>query len=331
MFRPATRRQSRLRMTIDGPAGSGKTYTGLRFAHGLARGGRIALIDTERGSASKYAGESPDGQAWQFDVLEMSSFSPERYTEAIQTAGRLGYNVLVIDSLSHAWEGKDGALETKDKVGGYNQFTAWRMVTPMHNRMIDAILQSPCHVITTMRSRMEYVQELDEKGRVTAVRRVGMAPVQRPGMEYEFDIVADMDWAHILTVSKSRCSAVADLRVERPGLGFVEMLLEWLESGTEGIRVEASTTVTPMPVAPASIVQQPAIAPIAQSEPALIPPNLQLYFVGLLTDMMATYGVEAVQAANGGTMPTTIEEAELTKIVLESRYQPQEADHGQHQ
>lgn len=230
MFQKATRKKSKLRMTIDGPAGSGKTYSALRFAHVLANGGKIAFIDTERGSASKYIGENPDGIVWDFDVAELDSFSPEKYTQAIQYAGKAGYDVLVIDSLSHAWEGKDGALEIKDRAGG-NQWTAWRNVTPIHNRMVDAILQSPLHVITTMRSRMEYVQEADERGK-TVIRKVGMAPIQRPGMEYEFDIVCDIDWSHILTVSKSRCSAIADLKLEKPGPNFIMPIVEWLETGT---------------------------------------------------------------------------------------------------
>jgi hypothetical protein len=216
-------------MTIDGPAGSGKSYTALRFAHALASGGKIAAIDTERGSLSKYVGDKPDEVVWNFDVVELKDFSPEKYTEMIQAAGKMGYAVLVIDSLSHAWEGVGGALEIKDRQGG-NQWTAWRNVTPIHNRMIDAILQSPCHVITTMRSRMEYVQETDDKGKIN-IRKVGMAPIQRPGMEYEFDIVADMDWSHILTVSKSRCSAVADMKVEKPGPYFLQPVMDWLQSG----------------------------------------------------------------------------------------------------
>jgi nucleoside-triphosphatase THEP1 len=229
-FKAATKQQSRLRMTIDGPAGGGKTFTALRFAHALAAGRPIAFIDTERGSASKYVGEAPDGTPWAFDVIELTTFSPETYTEAIESAGRAGYAVLIIDSLSHAWEGKGGALEIKDRVGG-NQFTAWRQVTPMHNRMIDAILQSSCHVITTMRSRMEYVQDTDEKGKVLGVRKVGMSPIQRPGMEYEMDVVCDIDWAHILTVSKSRCSAIQDAKREKPGPEFLTPLIEWLTSG----------------------------------------------------------------------------------------------------
>jgi hypothetical protein len=219
MFKQATKQQSRLRMTIDGPAGSGKTFTALRFAHSLARGGKIAVIDTERGSASKYVGEAPDGIPWAFDVAELTTFAPSNYVEAINSAAIAGYAVLVIDSLSHAWEGKGGALEMKDKSGDKNQYTAWRAVTPEHNRMIDAILQAPMHVITSMRSRMEYVQEQNEAGR-TVIRKVGMAPIQRPGMEYEFDIVCDVDQEHNLRVTKSRCNAMADQQANRPGPSF---------------------------------------------------------------------------------------------------------------
>lgn len=265
-FRKAERRQTRLRMTIDGPSGSGKTYTALRFAHALAAGGRIAVIDTEHGSAAKYVGEAPDGMPWDFDTVALATFSPERYTEMINLAGKSGYAVLVIDSLSHAWEGVGGALEIKDRQGG-NQWTAWRQVTPIHNRMVEAILQSPCHVITTMRSRMEYVQETDEHGK-TVIRKVGLSPVQRPGMEYEFDLVLDMDWSHILRVSKSRCSAVADLVIDRPGPAFMVPVIEWLTSGS-AVRV-----------AP----------PVSFDE------------------LVARYGAEAILGASGGTIPTTPEE-----------------------
>lgn len=237
MFKQATKQQSRLRMTIDGPAGSGKTFTALRFAHSLARGGKIAVIDTERGSASKYVGEAPDGIPWAFDVAELTTFAPSNYVEAINSAAIAGYAVLVIDSLSHAWEGKGGALEMKDKSGDKNQYTAWRAVTPEHNRMIDAILQAPMHVITSMRSRMEYVQEQNEAGR-TVIRKVGMAPIQRPGMEYEFDIVCDVDQEHNLRVTKSRCNAMADQQANRPGPSFFAPLVAWLESGSaEALRV----------------------------------------------------------------------------------------------
>lgn len=279
MFQRATRQKSRLRMTIDGPAGSGKTYTALRFAHALANGGKIAYIDTERGSASKYVGEAPDGVPWEFDVVELNTFSPEKYTEAILAAGRMGYQVLVIDSLSHAWEGVGGALEIKQRVG--ESWSAWRHVTPIHNRMIDAILQAPMHIITTMRSRMEYVQETDDRGKII-IRRIGLSPIQRPGAEYEFDIVADIDWSHILTVSKSRCPAVADKVVEKPGPEFINPVIQWLSSGTEQ-----------------PVVQQPVVKEVS------------------LDDLVARYDVEKIMEANGGMIPSTDEEVRQVAQILE--------------
>lgn len=289
MFKQATKLQSKLRMTIDGPAGSGKTFTALRFAHALQEkfGGKIAFIDTERGSASKYVGESPDGIPWEFDVLELTTFSPEKYTEAINLAGRMGYSVLVVDSLSHAWEGAGGALEIKQKYG--ESWSSWRHVTPIHNKMVDAILQCPCHVITSMRSRMEYVQENDSNGK-TVIRRVGMAPVQRPGMEFEFDILCDMDWAHIMTVAKSRCSAVADMTVEKPGPDFMRPVIEWLSAG--------------------GIPQQP--------EPVFVPaePVSSVSNAITLDELLGMFPAEAILEKNDGRIPSTQEEVDKVASLL---------------
>lgn len=304
MFKQAVKSQSKLRMTIDGPAGSGKTYTALRFAHAIARqsGGKIAVIDTERGSASKYVGESPDGYPWQFDVLELTTFSPEKYTEAVIAAGRAGYAVLVIDSLSHAWEGTGGALEIKDRVSSAsseNSYTAWRHVTPLHNRMIDTILQAPMHVITTMRSRTEYVPEAGPNGKITNIRRVGLAPVQRPGMEYEFDLVCDMDWSHIMTVGKSRCSAVADARLEKPGAEFVAALLDWLS----GAAVEPAQFAPATPATPAAPVEA---APVAAAEEN----------VWTLEKLLTLYSPDLIMQANEGKIPATQEEINTVAMFL---------------
>lgn len=288
MFRQATKTQSRLRMTIDGPAGSGKTYTALRLAHALIQAfpGKIALIDTERGSASKYSGEAPDGIPWRFDTRELTTFSPDEYTKAILAAGSLGYSVLIVDSLSHAWEGVGGALELKQKAG--EAWSAWRQVTPIHNRMIDAILQSSCHVITTMRSRMEHVQETDSNGRIT-IRKVGMAPIQRPGMEYEFDLVCDFDWAHIMTVSKSRCSAVADMVVNKPGPDFIQPVIEWLKGGDE-------------PMAPAPVESIPAVVPVVSNF--------------TLDQLVNLFGAEKIMVANEGKIPGTQDEINAVAMKL---------------
>ncbi len=225
-FAKATKQQSKLRMALIGPSGSGKTYTALNIAKHM--GGRTALIDTERGSASKYA------DLFDFDVLELHVFSPDTYREAIEAASAAGYDNLIIDSLSHAWMGKDGALEQVDKAakrsGSGNTFTAWREVTPMHNAMVDAILQARCHVIATMRAKTEYIVEKDERGK-TAPRKVGLAPVQRDGLEYEFDVVADMDLDNNMIVSKTRCPQLAGAVIPKPGEDVASILKEWTGNG----------------------------------------------------------------------------------------------------
>ena len=194
---------------------------------------RIAAIGTEFGALEKYLGEKPDGIPFDFDICELDSFAPTEYTGLIEDAGRNGYAIVVIDSLSHAWSGKGGALEIKDQSKDKNQYTAWRDVTPMHTRMIDSILQSPCHVFASLRSKTEYIMEKNAEGK-TVPLKVGTEPIQRAGMEYEFDIFAEMDAAHILKVSKSRCSAIQDLMMSKPGPALAHALGEWISTGTVG-------------------------------------------------------------------------------------------------
>jgi hypothetical protein len=236
MFKPATRQQARLRLGLVGPAGSGKTYTALRVAHGL--GERIALIDTEHGSASKYAGEVEDGHPFRFDAIDLSTmrggFSPDNYIAAIEAAGRAGYDVCVIDSLSHAWSGPGGVLDIVDKAASRsnnNTYAGWRTGTPAHNRLIDAILASPCHVVATMRSKAEYVIEKDERTGKNAPRKIGTQPIQREGMDFEFDVVGDLDQDHKLVITKTRCSALDGAVITKPGADLARALRDWLGQG----------------------------------------------------------------------------------------------------
>lgn len=226
-FVKATKAKSKARIALCGPSGSGKTFTSLTLATNM--GGRVAVIDTERGSASKYADE------FQFDVMELDSFHPQKFIDGIREAEVAGYDVLVIDSLSHAWMGKDGILELHDKATAkqktQNSFTAWRDVTPIHNQLIDTILQSKLHIIVTMRSKTEYVQT-EENGK-KAIKKVGMAPVQRDGMEYEFDIVGDMDFDNNLIITKTRCRKLTGEVIKRPGEETAETIKEWLSDGVE--------------------------------------------------------------------------------------------------
>lgn len=228
-FRKAVKSQRKARIALIGPSGSGKTYTALEIATGLAGpGGRIALIDTENASASLYA------DRFDFDTLNLDTFSPKVYTEAIRAAEEAGYDVIIIDSLSHAWAGKDGALEQVDKAAARakgNTFAAWREVTPQHNALVDALVRCKAHVVVTMRAKTEYVVEKDEKTGKTTPRKVGMAPIQRDGLEYEFDIVADMDLEHRFIVSKSRMSDLADEVITRPTAELGERIRVWLEDG----------------------------------------------------------------------------------------------------
>jgi len=134
--------------------------------------------------------------------------------------------------LSHAWAGKGGALELVDeaarKMKSNNTFAAWRDVTPLHNRLLDAILGTDCHLIATLRSKMENIQDKDEKGR-TLIRKVGLQAVQREGVEYEFDVVGEMDLDHALTITKSRCPSLADRVFSSPNGEVSTKLKDWLQ------------------------------------------------------------------------------------------------------
>lgn len=232
-----TKRVSRLRMALVGPTGSGKTYTALLFARALTDG-KILVVDTERSSAALYADLfNKDGR---IDVVELPDFAPATYVEAIELAAREGYGAIVIDSLSHAWMGKDGALEQVDKIAkrsqSGNSFNAWREVTPMHNNLVDSMLVAPLHVIACMRAKTEYVVETGSNGK-TAPRKVGLAPIQRDGMEYEFDIVADLDFENNFIVTKTRMAALTGRVVNKPKSAIAEEIRAWLESGAEAAKL----------------------------------------------------------------------------------------------
>lgn len=223
-FSRATKKNAFLRLALTGPSGSGKTYTALSVA--TAMGGKIALIDTERGSASKYA------DLFEFDTLELQSFHPQRYIEAIKEAETTGYDIIIIDSLSHAWIGKDGALELVDRIAraskSQNSYVAWRDVTPLQNTLVDTMIGAKAHIIASMRTKTEYVQEKDDRGR-TSIRKVGLAPIQREGLEHEFDIVGELDHQNTLVVSKTRCPDLQGAVIEKPGREIAEVLVAWLK------------------------------------------------------------------------------------------------------
>ena len=198
MFHPAKRSSAKLRLALCGPSGSGKTYSALRIAQGL--GGRIALIDTERGSGELYS------DMCAYDVAQLNPpFTPARYIEAIRAAEKAKYDIVIIDSLSHAWSGPGGVLEMQDQAAKAlkNSFAAWREITPEHNKLVDTLLQTDLHIIVTMRTKTAY--EIQQEPGKTKVVKVGLAPVQREGLEYEFTVVLDLSVdGHIATGTKDR-------------------------------------------------------------------------------------------------------------------------------
>lgn len=231
MFKKAARTKARLRMALIGPSGSGKTYSALALATGL--GGRIALIDTERGSGELYADQ------FDYDTLQLEPpFTPKKYIDAIRAAEDAGYSTVIIDSLSHAWAGEGGILDIHDnKTRGSsssNGFAAWRDVTPQHERIVNALLGAKLHVIGTIRTKTAYEVVEDERGK-KAPKRIGLAPIQRQGLEYEFTCVLDLAVdSHIASASKDRTSLF-------DGHNFIitqetgKLLAEWLDSGDDPV------------------------------------------------------------------------------------------------
>lgn len=229
-FTKAVRKRAKLRLALTGPSGSGKTYSALMLAKGL--GGKVAVIDTEHGSASLYS------HLLEFDALELQPpYSPERYIEAIKAAERAGYDVIVIDSTTHEWSGSGGCLEINEKTAQSkfrgNTWSAWNDTTPRHRAFIDAMLQANAHVIATGRSKTETAQ-VDDGSRKKVVK-LGMKTEQRDGFEYEFTVVLDLVHdGHYATASKDRTGLFGgDPKAISAETGA--SLLAWLDGGADPV------------------------------------------------------------------------------------------------
>lgn len=217
--RKATKSQAKARVALDGPSGSGKTYGAILLATGIGK--RIAVIDTENSSADLYADLAD------YDVVPFDPpYSPDRYCEAIKYCEDEGYDVIIIDSISHEWNGPGGCLEIQSGLGG--RFQDWAKVTPRHQRFIDAILRSKAHVICTCRTKTSY--EVDEKSR--KVTKVGTAPQQRDGLDYEMTVVFDLTQQHYAVATKDR-TRLFDGREEMITADTGKRLASWLNSGGE--------------------------------------------------------------------------------------------------
>ncbi len=253
-FKKAERTQAWLKIALTGPSGSGKTFSGLIIAAGIGK--KIAVVDTENGSASLYADMDKGPLAGIiFDALELTPpYTIAKYVEAIEAAEKAGYDVLIIDSISHAWAGEGGLLDKKtalDARGG-NSYTNWATITPEQERFKARILQADMHIICTMRSKQDYVLELNDKGK-QAPKKVGLAPIQRDGMEYEFTTVLDIAMDHNAVASKDR-TGLFDGQVFKPTKETGAKIMKWLRAA----KPQAPKPAPAPPQAGSAATAQPA-------------------------------------------------------------------------
>lgn len=229
-FKKAERKQAKLRLAITGPAGSGKTFSALLIAAGMGK--RIAVIDTENHSAESYEGEPGIPP---FDVLMIDPpYTLDKYLNAMRLAIDMKYEVGIIDSITHAWAGEGGLLDKKnalDLSGRGNSYTNWAGITKEQELFKSKLLHFPSHLIVTMRSKQDYVLEVNERGKQVPTK-IGMAPIQREGMEYEFSMVLDMDMEHTAKVTKTRIK-IFDRKEFVPSKETGEALLDWLQHGKD--------------------------------------------------------------------------------------------------
>jgi hypothetical protein len=223
-IRKALRKQAKIKLALQGSSGSGKTYSTLLLASGMTVWSRIAVIDTENHSADLYA------HLGEFNVLQLSKpFSPERYISAIETCEKAGMEVIIIDGITHEWEGSGGILDIHGNLPG-NSFTNWAKITPRHNAFVQKILESPCHIICSIRTKTDYV--LSEKNGKMVPEKVGMKGITRDGMDYEFTIVFDIDLKHNATASKDRTGLFMDKPERIITQEHGRRILQWCKKGT---------------------------------------------------------------------------------------------------
>lgn len=230
-FQKATRKQAKLKIALTGPSGSGKTFSALLMASAIGK--KIAVVDTENKSASLYADRNAGPLAGlAFDILEIDPpYTIAKYVEAVELAAKDGYDVLIIDSISHAWAGEGGLLSKKEALDqrGGNSYTNWAGITKEHEIFKARLLNCDIHLICTMRSKQDYVLEVNEKGK-SAPKKVGLAPIQRDGMEYEFTTVFDLAMDHNAIASKDRTS-LFDGQVFKPTAEVGKKIMAWLMGG----------------------------------------------------------------------------------------------------
>lgn len=231
-IRKAERKKAKLRLGISGPSGSGKTWSALEIATGM--GGKIGMIDTESGRGELYADDDSahdKDKKFEYDIIRLEApFSPERYIEALKMFEKDGYDIVIIDSLSHAWNGEGGVLSIVDKAGGQFQ-NGWKVGTPKQNSLVDALITSKMHIICNLRVKTEYVVEKNDQGK-NAPRKIGLAPIQRDQLEYEFTVFMNMSQDNIAHVTKDN-TKLFNQEFIKPTPAMGEKLMQWLNTGVD--------------------------------------------------------------------------------------------------
>ena len=281
-FKKAVKYDAKGRVALTGPSGSGKTMTALKLAQLLAGGGKIAAVDTEHGSLSKYADQ------FDFDVIELDSYSPDTFLEALSAAEQGGYVVFLCDSLSHFWMGKDGALEYVDnqrkRSNSRDDMAGWKEYRPHERAMIDRMIASPCHVIVTMRTKTAYEEQVNERTGKKQRVKIGLAPVQREGLDYEFDVVGLLNDENELIVEKTRCSALAGKVMAKPSAADFQPFADWLK----GEQRAETPAPPPLPLPPSHTTPAQEAARRPQPAPSA-PPSAEVPdLVAQMYQMMAT-------------------------------------------
>ena len=228
-IRKATRKKAKIRLGLSAVSGGGKTYSAILIAKGLSGDlSKVAVIDTENGSADLYA------HLGDYNVLPLTApFTPERYIEAIRSCEKAGMEVIIIDSISHEWDGKGGCLEIVEQLGG--KYQDWAKVTPRHQAFLEAILHSSSHVITTVRRKQDY--EMIKDGNRIKIEKGGLREITREGFEYELTVNLEMDTTHNATASKDRTSLFMGKPAFLPSEKTGELIAQWCEQGEEQFNV----------------------------------------------------------------------------------------------
>lgn len=236
-LRKATRQKAKIRLGLSSVSGGGKTYSALLIAYGITGDwAKIAVIDTENGSADLYS------HLGDYNVLPLlPPYTPERYIDAVKDCESAGMEVIIVDSITHEWEGKGGCLEIHSAMTG-NSYTNWAAITPRHQAFIDSILQSKCHVITTVRRKQDYEMTKNDNGKVQ-VQKAGLKEITREGFEYELTVNLELDIKHNATSSKDRTGLFMGKPAFIPSVETGQMIRDWCESGVD-ITEEISTAVT---------------------------------------------------------------------------------------